>query len=1144
MSASSLALSQVIAVRPRFSRSVHLERDFYEHGSAGYYLTPSARELLQGMALAWDKPAERAITLVGPYGAGKSAFCVFLAQLVEGCETELKQLQAYDKALAKKLGVPEHRLLPVLIVGGRVPMAQALVKGLDVALKRAQTAKIGRELRKLFPTIWDANSPSPREVADLYSAAARLARQNGLGGVLLIADELGKFLEYAALHPKEGDIFILQELAEAAARSQDAPLFVMAVLHQNAEAYAQKLGRAHQAEWTKVGERFREVPFFPSDAERMDMVGFALHHTKDLHLNGHMTSLTASCDPLLPAGFGERFEKMAHAAYPLHPLVLLALPALFRKTGQSHRSLFNFLAGEEAHALGRFIRDNTYSPGAPPLFMLDTLFDYAAEVLLGGWSAGVLARLWAEAVEAVERALQVSPDALRVLKSIALLGLLRDPRLPAQRNVLELALRDSTTSPLEIASRVEAALNELLERRLIALSRVRGSYRLWEGGDVDVESELATARAGLPVGTTLQVATERDLCPPERRIARRHSYRTGTLRFIHMQPCAASALADATKNANGNLSVLLCLAENEEELERVESSVRADESKSLLFGLARETPALREAAREVAACHVVAQNTPALQADRAARRELVARRFEAESAFLAEWKRIFESFSDDPSDARWFYIGEEQRFERPRAFAEFLSHLADRFFEAAPVLRNELINRHALSSAAAAGRRNLIEAMLLHGEKPRLGIEGYPPELSMYECLLRATGLHREHESGVWEFTAPPEDDPAGLRPVWDEMQDAIFGEPENSSQTGSGEPLLVSALWKRLAVAPFGLTQGVMPPLLLAFLLSQPHRITLYREGTFLPSPGIADWEVLLRRPELFALAGCRLNGPSRIVVETLANRWNTPPYLVPVVRALLERAAALPAFAWKTRELPDSILRLRAALERARVPETLLMREIPSALGVEMSNAVGLCDALETALDEWSVAYPDALQAARDELMQACGLPSGDVGLRELQNEAAAWVGGVVDNELTPLVVRAVPVASPAHGGETDPLETILAGVAGRPPRSWSDADRERFHIQAQHLGALWCEERRRQERLDGSAGIAQGEEPVPENQEEDMAALPVLSPSELKHASRLAANIKNSWRNASKPVPPNVAREAILLLWAELEEEATSV
>ncbi|MBW3635430.1 MAG: hypothetical protein KY445_03055, partial [Armatimonadetes bacterium] len=109
----------------------------------------------------------------------------------------------------------------------------------------------------------------------------------------------------------------------------------------------------------------------------------------------------------------------------------------------------------------------------------------------------------------------------------------------------------------------------------------------------------------------------------------------------------------------------------------------------------------------------VEKNTPALQSDRAARRELSARRFEAQSAFLAGWNRLFGPVE---SEARWFYRGQEMQFASSREFSAFLSEIADQTYPQTPILRNELINRQELSSAAAAaaGRRALVEAMLLH----------------------------------------------------------------------------------------------------------------------------------------------------------------------------------------------------------------------------------------------------------------------------------------------------------------------------------------------------------------------------------------------------------------------------------------------
>jgi hypothetical protein len=74
-------------------------------------------------------------------------------------------------------------------------------------------------------------------------------------------DELGKILEYAALFPERQDIFLMQRLAEMAARSGNTPLFVVGLLHQGFSAYADHLSQTAQREWEKVAGRFDEIVF-------------------------------------------------------------------------------------------------------------------------------------------------------------------------------------------------------------------------------------------------------------------------------------------------------------------------------------------------------------------------------------------------------------------------------------------------------------------------------------------------------------------------------------------------------------------------------------------------------------------------------------------------------------------------------------------------------------------------------------------------------------------------------------------------------------------------------------------------------------------------------------------------------------------
>ena len=57
-----------------------------------------------------------------------------------------------------------------------------------------------------------------------------------------------------------------------------------------------------------------------------------------------------------------------------------------------------------------------------------------------------------------------------------------------------------------------------------------------------------------------------------------------------------------------------------------------------------------------------------------------------------------------------------------------------------------------------------------------------------------------------------------------------------------------VEELFRRLKAPPYGVTDGVLPVLLCAFYLVHQDEMTLYREGSLLPEPGIADWEGSVR--------------------------------------------------------------------------------------------------------------------------------------------------------------------------------------------------------------------------------------------------------------------------------------------------------
>ena len=138
MSANSLPLTEIISLRPRFTRSVHLERDFFVPSAAdGYVLTRGSASSISLLARGVADPAYRAQCLSGPYGAGKSALALYVGQLLNrNTNGSLRQraeqtLTGIARDLIPRKGTG---YIPVVATGTREGVGACLMRGLRQSL--------------------------------------------------------------------------------------------------------------------------------------------------------------------------------------------------------------------------------------------------------------------------------------------------------------------------------------------------------------------------------------------------------------------------------------------------------------------------------------------------------------------------------------------------------------------------------------------------------------------------------------------------------------------------------------------------------------------------------------------------------------------------------------------------------------------------------------------------------------------------------------------------------------------------------------------------------------------------------------------------------------------------------------------------
>jgi hypothetical protein len=1060
-------LRDLISIAPRYARSINIERDASSVSALdGYIVTATAHRTLKRItgALA-DDLRQRAWTVTGPYGSGKSAFALFLSNLlgfpgIDSVRRAKAILKEQHPATHKELFERRHRgriekvgFCSVLVSGSAGPLlpaiANACVRDMAPYFHAGRPPVAFKELEALSLLGERGGTIDAQELVRLICRLTVTLQESGRAqGVLLIIDELGKFLEFAAGDPERGDIFVLQLLAEASVGDAGANLLLVTVLHQAFEQYATNLQPNLRAEWAKIQGRFEDVAFQAPPEEFTDLLASAIEQSNDGAVKRLRSAAKAQAEEawklgLAPRGLNKQefVERMQDCA-PLHPACVLALARLCRKLGQNQRSLFSFLVAREPFGFVEFLEQDA-GVGELPCYRLSHLYDYVTASLGSGLNVGDAAARWAEAQNTLDRAAQCGAVEVILIKNVGIISALGGlgelkPSLPVL----------SFTTGATVAE-TSALKNGLVKRSLVVERRYNDTLALWEGSDIDLEGRLR--EASRRVTEKFSVAQSLNgTWRPRPVVAKRHSYAKGTLRYFEVRFADlgnfAKQLAPASEadgilvycvpGSKGEATELADLAAGSEVRDRID----------VLVVVPGECHALTDAVRQLEQLRWVQHNTPELQSDAVARRELRSMMALAEQTASSEVQRLFAPERTRNKATRWFHHGMPLQMLDARRLSAFVSSLCDRIFEKSPILRNELINRRFLSSAAAAARRNLLDAMIQRGVQDRLGLEGFPPEVSIYTSILGETGIHRPGKNG-YEFGPPAPS--SSLRETWDAIDGFL--------STCEMERRPVEELFRKLQEPPYGIKMGVLPLLLCAAVLHFDTEVAFYEDGGFVPEVSIELFERLLKNPGRFHLRRYRIEGVRKEVFRQMAevlgasaedNRGD----LVALMRPLFRFLHRLPTYTKQTRALSAEALAVRECLFGAKEPDLLLFRDLPQLFGLPPfepgarvgKNVAVFMKAWRTALIELQRAYDDLIANIRSMVLRAFNV-SSDQGRALVQRRAAALVEKCVEPRLTAFVHHLNEGETP----DTQWAEAIGTMLVGKVPKSWVDTDHARFEI-----------------------------------------------------------------------------------------------
>ncbi|MCP4195908.1 MAG: ATP-binding protein, partial [Proteobacteria bacterium] len=591
-------MSNPVAITPRFRRSVRIDTDFASATAIdGFHCPASFQAAVTFMAAHVADTEQGAFTWTGPYGGGKSSLAVALACL---------------------FGAPKPLREQAAALFGE-PVITALKSALPYFPSRWDVLPLVTERRSIAMQLTELlGLPAASGASVILKEIEVKTKERGL---LLIMDELGRGLEAAA--DGQGDLHLLQDIAELAARSQGKFIF-LGILHQAFEEYAERLGRRARDSWAKIQGRFVDISISVSLEETIELIGEALGHQRAVR---KAIPLAEDCvDQLRPTRKKIEAKRMAGKlarTAPLHPLTAcLVGPLSRRRFGQNQRSVYSFLSSAEPYGLQDALTKEAADGSYPP----HLLWNY----LQANFEAAILTspdgRRWVLAHDVLERCIARGASELeqRVLKTISVFELLKDRSgLATNFDTIALALNEVNRSE------VKDALARLEQQSEIVFRKHAGIYVLYAGSDFDVEARLGEI---LSEPTDVDLNMVRLLADLQPMLAKRHHEKTGAMRWFEMSinPVSKLEAFSPPKYAQDIIGriVFALPMEGEGQKEAISACERAAHAQNafpMIVGYHAEAAVLLDLARELAGLNTLESKFPELRGDPIARREIDAR---------------------------------------------------------------------------------------------------------------------------------------------------------------------------------------------------------------------------------------------------------------------------------------------------------------------------------------------------------------------------------------------------------------------------------------------------------------------------------------------------------------------------------------
>ncbi|MEM7357929.1 MAG: DUF6079 family protein [Pseudomonadota bacterium] len=995
-----------------FQRSIHLEEDGQnKHALSNYVTVASPIRTLQE-TLTQTTNNSRAITWTGPYGGGKSALALILSAafnpksvLHEEAFRVLRKNPAVTKDIKRLTNNGAWIVVPMVAQNGS-PQEQ-LKAQIVKSISERWGARLPVDLKKVIE-----NTKS-----DILSILDVLDKTKSLknAGILIVCDEMGRWLESAREHPATLDF--LQEFAERINRANIKITFV-GVLHQSFDQYAASQGISVRQNWSKVQGRYVDLPISLSPDESVSLVAAALQPQKKKH-NAGLIKKTQQCWPQVDA---KQMTSVLAQTWPLSPITAVLLgPVSKSQFGQNERTIFNFLSSHEPHALQVIFNDIEEKGGLYEPHHLWAYLDHNYHHLI---RSSAISSQWNTISDAIDTVKSKGTEIqIQIAMAIGILNVFGGAaNLSATLDVLKIIFSKLTGPALKKELEILAAWS------VVVFRKYNQSWTIFEGSDLNISEEAAQIVVPASVELTHELNT---INKPA--VATRFYHQTGTLRWF---PLEISSQVDVKKIGPNTISLVIPKSEADcVKAMKAAGALRKSKTTPFACGITPYDRDLIELLVYQYRLNEIKRENPTLRSDRIARREL-------EGQLLDNWQAIEARYWRLIKETKW-YVSEVAK-STSLTLNQIATHLAQLSYPDSPYFHSEIVNRDKPSTNGMKARKELCRAMLADEALENLGIEGFPAERGLYINLLHLTGIHRIDESANrFRFGMPTKSkDSSNIAPAWRAIESFI-----KSSKSGM---VSLEELDRELSQSPFGIKFGIRGILILAVLLSHQSNLVFYLDDEYVPVIDDLFVDQFLKNPGAIGVRYFELKGVARDSLEKIASLLKKKGFEsveidpLPVARLLVAFAIKLPRWIRRTTKLSPTAKKVRDALLTSSDPYELIYERLPKAVSVELTDKVTksknpttkFANRVASAVQELNSAYSRFLAELESLLCESLKIEREE--LAEVAKSAGSLKGLSGDLRLDSFIARVSE-----YENTEEWRESLLGLAANKAPRDWTDQE-----------------------------------------------------------------------------------------------------